>query len=191
MRGGNPQRETEAPSAPAPALRPPEVQAGKEPNVMQSGAQSGSQSGTQSGTSSGTSSSTSGGAKKRVLFVCIGNSCRSQMAEAFARAYGSDILEARSAGLSPAIMVAPLTRQVLAERNVSADDQFPKGLEALEDERFDVAINLSGFPIPSLAPRTDIWPVDDPIGRKESVYRDCAARIEALVMRLILELRSA
>src|SRR5579872_2906966 len=37
-------------------------------------------------------------AKKRVLFVCIGNSCRSQMAEAFARAYGSDIMEVQSAG---------------------------------------------------------------------------------------------
>ena len=39
---------------------------------------------------------------KKVLFVCIGNSCRSQMAEAFARVYGSDILVAASAGLAPA-----------------------------------------------------------------------------------------
>lgn len=129
--------------------------------------------------------------KKRVLFVCIGNSCRSQMAEAFARAYGSDILEVRSAGLSPASIVAPLTKQVLAERNISAEDQFPKGLELLAGEKFDVVINLSGYPIPALAPRTDAWPVPDPIGQKESVYRDCAARIEALVMRLILELRAA
>jgi arsenate reductase len=131
------------------------------------------------------------GTKKRVLFVCIGNSCRSQMAEAFARAYGSDIIEARSAGLSPAFMVAPLTKQVLAERNIPVEDQFPKGLELLEGEKFDVVINLSGHPIPALATRTDTWPVPDPIGQKESVYRDCAARIEALVMRLILELRSA
>ena len=39
--------------------------------------------------------------KKRVLFVCIGNSCRSQMAEAFAQAYGADIMEVQSAGVSP------------------------------------------------------------------------------------------
>src|SRR6267154_2225345 len=52
-------------------------------------------------------------AKKRVLFVCIGNSCRSQMAEAFARAYGADTLWVQSAGLGPAPMVAPLTRQIL------------------------------------------------------------------------------
>ena len=40
-------------------------------------------------------------AKRRVLFVCIGNSCRSQVAEAFARAYGSDVMEVQSAGVSP------------------------------------------------------------------------------------------
>src|SRR5437016_12534018 len=64
--------------------------------------------------------------KKRVLFVCIGNSCRSQMVEGFARAYGSDVMVARSAGLSPATVIAPLTRQVLAERNIRIDDHFPK-----------------------------------------------------------------
>src|ERR1700760_227104 len=59
---------------------------------------------------------TAGTVKKRILFVCIGNSCRSQMAEAFARAYGSDVLWVQSAGLSPASIVAPLTKQMLAER---------------------------------------------------------------------------
>src|SRR5579871_2557108 len=62
--------------------------------------------------------------KKRVLFVCIGNSCRSQMAEGFARAYGSDIMDSQSAGLSPATVIAPLTRQVLGEKNVKIDDHF-------------------------------------------------------------------
>src|ERR1700676_3620098 len=69
------------------------------------------------------------GSKKRVLFVCIGNSCRSQMAEGFARAYGSDVMLARSAGLSPALMIAPLTKQVLTEKNINIEDQFPKGLD--------------------------------------------------------------
>ena len=65
--------------------------------------------------------------KKRVLFVCIGNACRSQMAEAFARAYGSDVLSAHSAGLAPAGAVPPLTRQVLNERNIPVEGQYPKG----------------------------------------------------------------
>lgn len=130
--------------------------------------------------------------KKRVLFVCIGNSCRSQMAEGFARAYGSDILIAASAGLSPAAIVQPLTKLVLAARNVRIDDQFPKGLEILIREQFDVIVNMSGQRLP-LAPgaRVRDWPVRDPIGQTEPVYKAVAEQIEALVMRLILELRSS
>ena len=130
--------------------------------------------------------------KKKVLFVCIGNSCRSQMAEGFARAYGSDVLVAASAGLSPASIVQPLTKQVLAERNVHIDDQFPKGVEILAREQFDVIVNMSGQTLP-LVPMSRVreWPVPDPIGEPESVYKAAAEQIEGLVMRLILELRSS
>ena len=48
-----------------------------------------------------------------MLFVCIGNACRSQMAEGFARSYGADVMEAHSAGLAPAVSVPSLTRQVM------------------------------------------------------------------------------
>jgi len=130
-------------------------------------------------------------AKKSVLFVCIGNSCRSQMAEAFARAYGSDILSVRSAGLAPASIVQPLTRRVLTEKNIASEGQFPKGLESVAAESFDVVVNISGEPLPSrpAAHRSIEWRVRDPIGQSESLYRSVAAEIEALVMRLILELR--
>jgi len=132
-------------------------------------------------------------AKKRVLFVCIGNACRSQMAEAFARAYGSDILAARSAGLAPASDVPPLTRRMLAEKNVPSEGQFPKGIEAVAGEPFDVVVNISGEPLPpAIAPtRLVEWHVRDPIGQSESIYRGVAAEIEGLVMRLILELRGS
>jgi arsenate reductase len=130
--------------------------------------------------------------KKRVLFVCIGNSCRSQMAEGFARAYGGDVMLAASAGLSPAVIVQPLTKQVLAERNVRIDDQFPKGMEILTREQFDVIINMSGQKLP-VAPGIKVrdWLVLDPIGQTEAVYQGVAEQIEGLVMRLILELRSS
>src|SRR5947199_10683087 len=73
--------------------------------------------------------------KKRVRFVCIGNSCRTQMAEGFARAYGPDVMVARSAGLSPATVIAPLTRQALAERNIRTDDHLPKRLDGVSGVR--------------------------------------------------------
>jgi len=132
-------------------------------------------------------------AKKSVLFVCIGNSCRSQMAEAFARAYGSDILSVRSAGLAPASIVQPLTRRVLTEKNITSEGQFPKGLESVAAESFDVVVNISGEPLPSrpAAHRSIEWRVRDPIGQSETLYRSVATEIEALVMRLILELRGS
>ena len=132
-------------------------------------------------------------AKKRVLFVCIGNACRSQMAEAFARAYGSDILIAKSAGLAPAGALPPLTRQTLSEKQISTDGQFPKNLESFVGQPFDVVVNLSGQSLPAAfgAARLIEWSVRDPIGENQSVYRAVAGQIESLVMRLILELRNS
>ena len=129
--------------------------------------------------------------KRTVLFVCIGNSCRSQMAEGFARVYGSDIISPRSAGLAPASIIAPLTRQIMQERNVRLDGHFPKPLNMVTSESIDLIVNMSGHPFPAGASARVIdWPVPDPMGQKEEVYRSVAAQIEALVMRLILDLRS-
>ena len=133
--------------------------------------------------------------RKRVLFVCIGNSCRSQMAEGFARTYGADVMEGRSAGISPAAAIAPLTRKVLGEKNISLEDQFPKALNGVSGKPFDIIVNMSGSKLPAglpvSAPQVVEWPVPDPIGQKEEVYQSVANQIEDLVMRLILELRSA
>ena len=113
------------------------------------------------------------------------------MAEAFARAYGSDIMEVQSAGVSPATIIAPLTKQTLAERNLSIGDQFPKGLELVGHKPFDLVVNISGIPVTLPGARTVDWVVPDPIGRKDEVYRAVATQLEGLVMRLILELRTA
>ncbi|MEQ1886588.1 MAG: hypothetical protein ABL967_16100 [Bryobacteraceae bacterium] len=129
--------------------------------------------------------------KVRVLFVCIGNSCRSQMAEGFAKAYGADILSVRSAGLSPATIIAPLTKQVLGEHNIQIDDHFPKGMEIAMREPVDLVVNMSGHPLHLRGMRVIEWRVQDPIGLKESVYRAVASQIESLVMRLILDLRNS
>jgi arsenate reductase (thioredoxin) len=127
--------------------------------------------------------------KRRVLFVCIGNSCRSQMAEAFARHYGSDVLEAESAGVYPASTVAPLTGQVLRERNIGIEGHFPKDLSAVLHEPFDLVVNMSGLPLEISGADRIEWIVPDPIGQPQEVFRSVADQIESLVMRLILDLR--
>jgi arsenate reductase len=129
-------------------------------------------------------------ARKHVLFVCIGNSCRSQMAEGFALAYGSDVMEVSSAGLSPAAIVAPNTKRVLGERNINIDHHFPKGLEVIAGQPFDIVVNMSGARLKLAAGQMMDWPVTDPIGQDLDIYRTVADQIEGLVMRLILELRS-
>lgn len=127
---------------------------------------------------------------KRVLFVCIGNSCRSQMAEAFARAYGSDVLVPASAGLAPANRVAPDTLEAMQEKGLDLRDHFPKAIRHLGRVEFDLVINMSGEALPDTV-RCEVrsWTVDDPVCLS---YEDhCAVRdeIERLVMNLILELR--
>lgn len=66
--------------------------------------------------------------KKRILFVCTGNSARSQMAEAFIRKYAGDRYEAYSAGLEPK-PIHPLTYQVMQEIGFSLEGQYSKGVE--------------------------------------------------------------
>jgi len=127
-----------------------------------------------------------------VLFVCVGNVIRSQMAEAFARAYGADVLQPYSAGLMPGSMVAPLARMVMSEKNIDLGDQFPKPFDMMPLERFEIVVNLSGYPLPKPAPgRVVEWKVADPIGGNDKAYRKARDEIENLVMRLILELRSS
>jgi arsenate reductase len=128
--------------------------------------------------------------KKRVLFVCIGNSCRSPMAEGFARAYGSDCLQAASAGLAPASIVQPLTRKVMRAKNISLDEQVPMDILLVDLKRVDLIVNLSGGELGFPAPCPVVeWKVRDPIGASDSVYEQVRDDIEARVMRLVLELR--
>jgi arsenate reductase len=112
------------------------------------------------------------------------------MAEAFARAYGSDILVPASAGLGPATRVAPDTIEAMQEKGINLRDHFPKSIRHLGRIEFDLVVNMSGSELPGTF-RCEVrdWDVEDPVFLK---YDDhCAVRdeIEKLVMNLILELR--
>ncbi len=123
--------------------------------------------------------------------MCIGNACRSQMAEGFARAYGSDVMVPASAGLSPAMGLPPLTVSVMKEKNISVDDQFPKDLGFMRGVQFDLIVNLSGQRLPTaLTVPVEEWLVRDPIGKSEEAYRTTRDDIEGRVMNLILAIRA-
>ena len=128
--------------------------------------------------------------KKRVLFVCIGNSCRSQMAEGFARMYGQDVLIPASAGLSPAFTVAPDTVRAMLERNIDLRDHFPKSIRQLARSQFDLVVNMSGTLLPALpGARVREWDVADPIAMDYDEHCEIRDEIERMVMHLVLELR--
>jgi arsenate reductase len=127
---------------------------------------------------------------KRVLFVCVGNACRSQMAEAFGRAYGQDAMVAASAGIAPANAVARDTVRAMAEKEIVLDGQVPKSIRHLGHSQFDLVVNMTGFALPDgIGAAVVEWSVPDPVSMKYEEH--CAVRdeIERLVMNLILKLR--
>jgi arsenate reductase len=127
---------------------------------------------------------------KRVLFVCVGNACRSQMAEAFARVYGQDALVAASAGLNPAMAVMPDTVRAMAEKEIDLRDQFPKSIRHLGRSKFDLVVNMTGVALPEgIDAPVEEWSVRDPVAMDYDEHCEVRDEIEQLVMNLIFKLR--
>ncbi len=129
--------------------------------------------------------------KTKVLFVCVGNSCRSQMAEAFARHRHADVLEPSSAGTHPLGHIAEPTRQAMAEKDCPVDGQYSKGLPENVSEFDGLIVNMTGRPGSRLFPGARVvdWDVDDPFGDDLPVHRRVRDEIERLVDRLADSLR--
>ena len=129
--------------------------------------------------------------RPEILFVCIGNACRSQMAEGLAHHYGGNLVACSSAGMMPLLSVPALTRRVMLEKNIPIDDQYPKGIELFRHRNFDRIINMSGMAMPSgILGQVEEWVVADPYGRSDGVYRQVRDHLEGRVMKLLLEIRN-
>lgn len=130
----------------------------------------------------------------RVLFVCLGNSCRSPMAEAIANQRYPEIFEATSAGLTPASIVQPQTYQVLEEIGVELPaDKKPIALKKADWGAADLLVNMSGQGVLSVIPKFQggnlIWEIPDPMGRSLETYRSSRDQILQLIDRLADRLR--
>lgn len=123
--------------------------------------------------------------------MCLGNVCRSQMAEGFGRAYGHDIMEVVSCGLAPGNGVDPVSIRLMAERGIDISGQFPKDLRLATSRGLDLAVNMSGYPSPGLPVPVREWQVRDPYLLPEKIHREVRDHIERLVMDLVLELRTS
>jgi len=133
--------------------------------------------------------------RKKVLFLCIGNACRSQMAEAIARHKASDVIEPSSAGLVPFGEIPSTTITVLEENGISAEGQTSKPLRSEDMSAADLIVNMTGRSGASIFKeglrQVEDWDVGDPYGFNLAVYRGIRDQIEARVEDLARRLRES
>lgn len=129
----------------------------------------------------------------KVLFYCIGNACRSPMAEAICRHLGQGRLEVESAGIAPLGSISAGSLCALQTLGIDAEGLQCKGLSDIPASKFDLVISLDAdFPVkrvlgPEIAFRCEDWDIPDPIGGDDNSYREVARlllqRIEDLLQR--------
>jgi arsenate reductase len=119
--------------------------------------------------------------KLGMAFICVGNSCRSQMAEGFAKLYAEKLsrqaanayeIEIYSAGTHPAERVVPEAVQVMKEKGIDISTQYPKTLKEIP-EGFDLVFTMGcNVNCPFLPSRfRQDWGLDDPVGKPAGFYR--------------------
>jgi len=129
--------------------------------------------------------------KPSVLFVCVHNAGRSQMAAGWLRHLAGDRVEIRSAGTEPADQVNPVAVAAMAEVGIDITDQTPKILDYATAQDSDIIITMGcGDTCPYFpGKRYEDWKLDDPAGQPLDTVRrirdDIRARIEDLVDELV------
>jgi protein-tyrosine-phosphatase len=129
---------------------------------------------------------------KKVLFVCVENAGRSQIAEAFAKTYGKGKVEAKSAGTMPAKEVNPIIIQVMREKEIDLSAKKPE-LIANEMVREADMIIVMGCSAQGFCPATFLnkvidWGIEDPKDKPIEKVREIRDEIERKVKKLIEEI---
>lgn len=127
--------------------------------------------------------------KLSVLFLCTGNSCRSQMAEGLLRHLGGHRYEAFSAGTQPAGLNPDAVR-VMSELGTDISSHRSKHVEEFQNRDFDLVVTVcdharEGCPVLPGASRMLHWNIDDPAGRDVSAFRSARDAIAAHVRELL------
>ncbi len=126
---------------------------------------------------------------KRILFVCVENANRSQMAEAFARMHGGAGVQALSAGSRPSGAINPRAIRFMAERGYDLASHASKSLDEVTGE-FDAVVTMGcGDSCPWVpARRREDWALPDPKHMDDEAYRAVRDEIESRVKALLAEL---
>jgi protein-tyrosine-phosphatase len=129
---------------------------------------------------------------KRILFVCVENAGRSQMAEAFANHYGTEKLVASSAGTKLADRINPIVVEVMKEKGLDISKNKPKLLTTKMIEETDQIITM-GCSIEKICPAPLLknvidWKLEDPKGKPIEKIREIRDEIEKKILELIAEI---
>jgi arsenate reductase (thioredoxin) len=130
--------------------------------------------------------------KKRILFVCIENSNRSQMAEAFAHMHGREQVEAYSSGSRPSGQINPRAIQFMKERGYDLTTQSSKALTEIPGVQYDAAITMGcgdECPFVKATIRED-WGIPDPKHLSDDEFRVVRDMIESKVLQLLESLQA-
>jgi arsenate reductase len=130
--------------------------------------------------------------KASVLFVCVHNAGRSQMAAGYLRHLAGDRVEVRSAGTEPGEQVNPSAVAAMAEEGIDISANFPKKLtdEAVKDSDYVITMGC-GDTCPFFPGKTYLdWPLDDPAGQGVDAVRPIRDAVRAKVEALIAEIDS-
>jgi len=130
--------------------------------------------------------------KIKVLFVCVENARRSQMAEGFANAFGQGRLEVYSGGSSPSSQIDPLVIEVMKEKGIDLSGKRPKGLNDLPPVEMDYLVTMGcEKTCPALLAKKIIeWEIPDPKGKPIDEVRRIRDVLEAKVKMLLEEVDS-
>jgi arsenate reductase (thioredoxin) len=130
---------------------------------------------------------------KRVLFVCVENSNRSQMAEAFACIHGKGKVEAYSAGSKPSGQVNPKAIESMCELGYDLSQHKSKSLSDIPDVEYDFVATMGcGDECPFVrAVRREDWSIPDPKNMLADEFRQVRALIESRVKALLAEINSS
>ncbi len=122
-----------------------------------------------------------------VLFVCVANSCRSQMAEAAAKALKKEGWDVWSAGSNPSGRVHPIAVQVMGELGADLSTHHSKGLDAVPQRQWDYVVTMGcGDACPNVsATRRIDWQIPDPVGLPLEETRKIRDHIVTLVRELL------
>ncbi|MCC6503162.1 MAG: arsenate reductase ArsC [Deltaproteobacteria bacterium] len=127
----------------------------------------------------------------KILFVCVGNTCRSQMAEGFARLHGKGIVEVRSAGTSASGSVNRSTIEAMKEIGIDISKQTSDQLTNEMLGWADVVVTMGCCTADKFCPvdfrgSTYDWKIEDPLGRPWAVMQRVRDDIEKRVRELIV-----